>query len=310
MVEAISQMRVRGAPAIGVLAAYGMALAGRHLLGTSTGTSLRDLDAAYVDLALSRPTAVNLRWALDRMMGVARNAVQEDDLGMSLLMEAKSIHGETLESDLNIGSFGADLIDHGSRVLTHCNTGVLATGGFGTALGVIKTAWVQGKIKEIIATETRPRLQGARLTTWELAHFGIPVTLIVDSAAGHLMNLGRIQCVVVGADRISANGDVANKIGTCSLAVLARENKIPFFVAAPFSTVDMTIDSGAEIPIEERPIDEITTDIGSVGSLKGISVLNLAFDTTPSKYITSIITDRGVAQPPYSESLRWMANND
>ena len=222
----------------------------------------------------------------------------------SLLTEALIIHRETQESDLRIGEFGAPLIQTGSSVLTHCNTGALATGGYGTALGVIRRAWEEGRVKDVLATETRPWLQGARLTTWELAHLGIPVTLIVDSAAGYMMSRGSVHCVIVGADRIAANGDVANKIGTCSLAILAHENGIPFYVAAPFSTVDMSIASGEDIPIEERPAEEVTWIRGTQTALEGTHVLNLAFDVTPCRYIKAIITDRGIAEAAYDETLR------
>jgi methylthioribose-1-phosphate isomerase len=300
---AIREMRVRGAPAIGVTAAYGMALGAATLRGRDREFTLDGLRAASRELGAARPTAVNLRWALDRMMGTAERASPEDDVEAALLAEALMIHRETQESDLRMGEFGAYLIQPGSTVLTHCNTGALATGGYGTALGVIRRAWEQGKVKDVVATETRPWLQGARLTTWELARLGIPATLVVDSAAGYLMSYGNVQCVIVGADRIAANGDVANKIGTYSLAILAHGNGIPFYVAAPLSTVDMGIASGEEIPIEERPADEVTWIRETQIAPDGVSVLNLAFDVTPNRYISAIITDRGIAQASYVESL-------
>jgi methylthioribose-1-phosphate isomerase len=305
---AIREMRVRGAPAIGVTAAYGMVFAAIAMRGTDRKSTLDGLRTAFQELAESRPTAVNLRWALDRMMGFAERVPQNDDMETSLLAEAQQVHLETQESDLSMATFGASLIPLGSTVLTHCNTGALATGGYGTALGVIHRAWQEGRVKDVLATETRPWLQGARLTTWELAHMGIPATLIVDSAAGYLMSQGKIHCAMVGADRIAANGDVANKIGTCSLAILAHAHGIPFYVVAPFSTVDMSIASGDEIPIEERPAEEITRIRGSQTALENTPVLNLAFDVTTSKYIKAIITDRGVAEASYGEALRKLAN--
>ena len=307
--RAIREMQVRGAPAIGVTAAYGMVLAAVALRGKDKESTLAGLRAAFQELASARPTAVNLRWALDRMMDAAERVASNDDMETSLLTEAQTIHRETRESDLRMAELGASLIRPGSSVLTHCNTGALATGGYGTALGVIRRAWEEGRVKDVLATETRPWLQGARLTTWELAHLGIPATLIVDSAAGYLMSRGNIQCAIVGADRIAANGDVANKIGTCSLAILAHEHGIPFYVAAPFSTVDMSIASGEDIPIEERPEEEVTRIRGTQTALEGTHVLNLAFDVTPSKYITAIITDRGIAEAPYGETLRKLASD-
>jgi methylthioribose-1-phosphate isomerase len=306
---AIREMRVRGAPAIGVTAAYGMVLAATVMKKMDGKATISGLRAASQQLAASRPTAVNLRWALDRMMNVVEHLTPNVDVEDSLSTEAKKIHSETLESDLRMAEFGFSLIPSDSTVLTHCNTGALATGGYGTALGVIYRAWEEGRVKDVLATETRPWLQGARLTTWELAHMGIPATLIVDSAAGYLMSKGAIQCTIVGADRIAANGDVANKIGTCSLAILAHAHGIPFYIAAPFSTIDMSIASGDEIPIEERPAEEITRIRGTQTALEGTQVLNLAFDVTSSRYINAIITDRGVAEAPYKESLRKLADN-
>lgn len=305
---AIREMRVRGAPAIGVAAAYGMALAASGLKGVDREHTLDGLRAASRGLAASRPTAVNLHWALDTMMRAAEKVSQDADMETSLLAEARRIHQETQESDLRIGDLGASLIQLNSTVLTHCNTGALATGGYGTALGVIRRAWEQGRVKQVLATETRPWLQGARLTTWELAQLGIPHTLIVDSAAGYLMSRGDIQCVIVGADRIAANGDVANKIGTYSLAILAHENGIPFYVAAPVSTIDMGIASGKDIPIEERPTEEVTRIKETQIALEGVQVRNLAFDVTPSRYVSAIVTDMGVAHAPYEGALRELVD--
>ena len=242
-------------------------------------------------------------------MNAAEMVGTNDDMEASLLVEAQKVHRETQESDLRMAELGASLIRPGSSVLTHCNTGALATGGYGTALGVIRRAWEEGRIKSVLATETRPWLQGARLTTWELDQLGIPTTLIVDSAAGYLMSRGKVQDAIVGADRITANGDVANKIGTCSLAILAHEHGIPFYVVAPFSTVDMSTASGENIPIEERPAEEVTRIRGVQTALKDTTVLNLAFDVTPSKYIKAIITDRGIAEAPYGETLRKLASS-
>ena len=301
---AIREMRVRGAPAIGVVAAYGMVLASATLEKKDKRSILKCLVTAADEIADARPTAINLRWALDRMIGVADKVADVgDDIESALLKEALIIHRETCEADLRISDLGASLIQSGSSVLTHCNTGVLATGGYGTALGVIRRAWEEGKVKDVVATETRPWLQGARLTIWELSKLGIPCTLVVDSAAGYLMNRREVQAVIVGADRIATNGDVANKIGTYSLAVLAYENGIPFYVAAPLSTIDVSLVSGEDIPIEERQSREVTHINGFQTTVEGTVVSNMAFDITPSRYITAIITDRGIARPPYDEQL-------
>ena len=308
--HAIKEMRVRGAPAIGVAAAYGMALAARDRAGGDRTFTLADLRKAGEELAAARPTAVNLRWAIERMMRAADTVASDSDLGTSLLAEAERIHQETLEADLALSEFGAPLIQPDSTVLTHCNTGPLATGGYGTALGVIRRVWEEGRVKDVLATETRPWLQGARLTTWELTKLGIPFTLVVDSAAGYLMSRGRVQCAIVGADRIAANGDVANKIGTCSLAMLAHENGIPFYVAAPISTIDMDTRSGEDIPIEERPAEDVTRIRGISTALEGVPVWNPAFDVTPSRYIGAIITERGIAWPPdYEQEIKRLVGN-
>ena len=305
---AIREMRVRGAPAIGVAAAYGMALAASSVKGLDREHTLDGLLAASRGLAEARPTAVNLQWALDTMMRAAENVSPDADMETSLLAEALRIHQEAQESDLRIGELGASLIQPNSTVLTHCNTGALATGGYGTALGVIRRAWEKGRVKQVLATETRPWLQGARLTTWELAQLGIPHTLIVDSAAGYLMSSGDVQCVIVGADRIAANGDVANKIGTYSLAILAHESGIRFYVAAPVSTVDVGIASGQDIPIEERSAEEVTRIREAQIAMEGVQVRNLAFDVTPSRYVSAIITDRGIAHAPYEGAIRKLVD--
>ena len=307
---AIREMRVRGAPAIGVTAAYGLVLATAGGATESRDSLLSNIRDAHQVLAASRPTAVNLRWALDRMLRTAEATPAVADLPAVLLAEAHLIHLETQESDLSMGAFGAPLIPPGSTVLTHCNTGALATGGYGTALGVIHQAWKDGRVVKVLATETRPWLQGARLTTWELANLGIPYTLMVDSAAGYAMSQGSIQCVVVGADRIASNGDVANKIGTCSLAILAHQCGVPFYVAAPFSTIDLSIGSGRDIPIEERPPEEVTLIRGNETTLPTTPVWNPAFDVTPNRYVSAIITDRGVARAAYDASLQGLVQRD
>ncbi len=299
--RAIREMRVRGAPAIGVTAAYGMALA-----AAQDGT-IAALRSAADELAASRPTAVNLRWAVERMMRVAKQSPHDADLAARLLAEAAELHRETLESDIRLSAFGAALISPGSSVLTHCNTGALATGGYGTALGVIRRAWEDGRLCHVFTTETRPWLQGARLTTWELARLGVPATLVVDSAAASLMAGGRVQCVITGADRIAANGDTANKIGTLSLAVLADHFCVPFYVAAPVSTVDLGAASGDDITIEERPEAEVTHAGSSPIAPEGTSAWNPAFDVTPGRLIAAIITDGGVARRPFEQSLAEVA---
>jgi len=255
------------------------------------------------ELASTRPTAVNLFWALERMKRAAAEGAAILEIKAALVEEAKRIERESEEADRRIGRLGAELIECGFTILTHCNAGALATAGYGTALGIIKAAHEQGKRIQVFAGETRPLLQGARLTAWELVDAQIPVTLITDSMAGHFMSQGKIDCVVVGADRIAANGDVANKIGTYSVAVLARENSVPFYVAAPTSTIDLSLKSGAEIPIEEREPEEVTWVGGTRIAPDGVGVANPAFDVTPHRYVTAIITEQGILREPYSESL-------
>lgn len=306
--EAIRTMVIRGAPAIGVAAAMGVALG---MLEADSG----DPDAAFDEiartLAATRPTAVNLFWALERMRAVYRQ-VRGQPLELvrrRLIEEAERVRQEDIEINRAIGRNGAPLVPDGKVVLTHCNAGALATAGYGTALGVIRAAVEAGKRIEVFACETRPFLQGARLTAWELVRDGIPTTLITDNMAGHFLKSGRIGCVIVGADRIAANGDVANKIGTYGLAVLARENGVPFYVAAPVSTLDLSLASGDEIPIEQRPAEEVTHVFGVRVAAEGVRVENPAFDVTPHQYVTAIITERGVARAPYGESLRRLAQD-
>lgn len=283
--EAIRDMVVRGAPAIGVTAAYGMALAGL------TGD---DLATASAGLAASRPTAVNLFWALERMARLGPDASFE-----RLLAEARQIEADDLACNLRIGELGASLVPNGARILTICNTGALATAGHGTALGIIRTAHAQGKVDHVYSCETRPRQQGLRLTAWELAREGIPFSSIVDSAAAALMRAGKVDFVVAGADRISANGDTANKIGTYMLAVLAHHHQLPFVIAAPSSTLDLVLADGDGIPIEERGADEICVAEGSRVAPEGIKVWNPGFDVTPGELITAIVTETGIFRPPY-----------
>jgi methylthioribose-1-phosphate isomerase len=305
--EAIRAMAVRGAPAIGVTAAFAFALT------ASSGSALtpRELDdllaAAHRTLSSARPTAVNLFWALARMEAAARRArasgAGNEALGQLLEREAQAIHDEDLAACHAIGRHGAELVPERATVLTHCNAGGLATAGYGTALGVIRGAAEAGKSIRVLANETRPLLQGARLTAWELMEDGIETVLIADNAAGSLMRRGQVDLVVVGADRIAANGDVANKIGTYPVAVLAKENGIPFYVAAPVSTVDLACPDGDSIPIEERDRREVIELAGMRVASERVAVLNPAFDVTPARYVGAIITERGIARPPYPESL-------
>jgi methylthioribose-1-phosphate isomerase len=304
--EAIRSMVIRGAPAIGVAAAMGVAL------GAAQATDV-ELDARFPviceTLAKTRPTAVNLFWAIDRMKRLYESLRGRPaaEIRERLVAEAQQIRLEDIAVNEAIGRHGAPLVPDGKTVLTHCNAGALATAGYGTALGVVRAAVANGKKIDVFADETRPFLQGARLTVWELQQDGIPATLITDNMAGHFLRSGRIGCVVVGADRIAANGDVANKIGTYSVAVLARENNVPFYVAAPVSTLDLTLASGDAIPIEERPPEEVTRVFGVPVAPDGVAVQNPAFDVTPSRYVTAIVTERGVARPPYEKSLRGLA---
>ncbi|PIU55932.1 MAG: S-methyl-5-thioribose-1-phosphate isomerase [Chloroflexi bacterium CG07_land_8_20_14_0_80_45_17] len=304
---AIKEMRIRGAPAIGVAAGYGIALGAQDIKTTDEDNFLNQLNQVMQTLATTRPTAVNLFQAINRMRKITAIGGNIPEIKEALINEAKQIHQEEIEATKRLSQLGAELIQDGFTILTHCNAGSLATAGYGTALGVIKTAKEQGKRVSVIVTETRPLLQGARLTTWELKQEDIPVTLITDSMAGYFMHQNKIDCVIVGADRIAANGDVANKIGTYTLAVLAKENDIPFYVAAPTSTIDLSLPSGDKIPIEERVPDEVTHIQGIRIAPKGINVANPAFDVTPHNYITTIITEKGIIREPYIERLREIA---
>ena len=308
--SAIRHMIVRGAPAIGVAAAMGVALGVLHTNGPDID---RNFEIICGTLAQTRPTAVNLFWAIDRMKKLYATVRMKPlaEIRQRLIEEAVRIREEDIAICRAIGSNGASLVPDNRTVLTHCNAGALATAGYGTALGVIRAAVEAGKKLDVFADETRPFLQGARLTVWELQHDGIPTTLITDNMAGHFMKAGRIGCVIVGADRIAGNGDVANKIGTYSIAVLARENNVPFFVAAPVSTLDLSLASGDQIPIEQRDASEVTHVFGQPVAPPGTTALNPAFDVTPARYVNAIITERGIAQAPYPESLgRLVASFD
>ena len=302
-VDAIKEMRVRGAPAIGVTAAYAVAMAARELETSDRDTFLQRLEVAGVEIKAARPTAVNLMWAVDRMMAVARSVSGSASIRERLVEEAVLIEKEDEAVNRRLGSHGKVLMPDGGSVLTHCNAGALATAAYGTAVGVIRAGWEDGKRFKVFNTETRPFLQGARLTAWEFKKLGIPSTLVVDSAAGMLMHRGEIGCVITGADRIAANGDTANKIGTYTLAVLAKENNIPFYVAAPTSTVDLSLNNGDEIEIEQRSPSEVTEFRGIRVAPEGVEALNPGFDVTPARYVTAIITEAGVARPPFNESL-------
>ncbi|HWF45486.1 MAG TPA: S-methyl-5-thioribose-1-phosphate isomerase [Bryobacteraceae bacterium] len=302
--EAIRNMVIRGAPAIGVAAAMGVAIGALHSEDLEA-----DMPVICDTLARTRPTAVNLFWGIERMRALYESIRDRaaDEIRGRMVAEAILVRNEDIAINQAIGRYGAPLVPDGKTVLTHCNAGALATAGFGTALGVIRAAVLAGKKIDVFADETRPFLQGARLTAWELQRDGIETTLITDNMAGHFLHSGRIGCVVVGADRIAANGDVANKIGTYGVAVLAKENGVPFYVAAPVSTLDLTLKCGAGIPIEERNAREVTHVQNVHVAPEGIKVANPAFDVTPHRYITAIITERGVARAPFTESLAYLA---
>lgn len=310
---AIEDMVIRGAPAIGVAAAMGIALGMRNSEARSLDEFDRDFNLICERLSITRPTAVNLFWAVERMRWAFNHSRREgsaiEAITKQLIDEAIAIHREDIEANQRMGIFGAALIPDNATVLTHCNAGALATAGFGTALGVIRAAVAAGKRVRVYADETRPFLQGARLTAWELAKDNIPVTIITDSMAGHFLKSGEVDCVIVGADRIAANGDVANKIGTYMVAVAARENVIPFYVAAPLTTVDLSLNSGDQIPIESRADKEVTHFHGEPVTPEGVRVANPAFDVTPHRYINAIITDAGVAREPYDTSLKALFEN-
>ncbi len=304
--EAIRHMVVRGAPAIGAAAACGLVLAA-EAIDTSDMPAFREqwLRAADV-FASTRPTAVNLFWAIERMKRVAQCCDTPEEARRRLREESEVILREDVEANRAIGRHGQTLVPDGARILTHCNAGALATVGYGTALGVIRAAVEAGKRVSVYADETRPRLQGMQLTAWELVQEGIPVTVITDNMAGMLMRRGEVDIVVVGADRIAANGDVANKVGTYSVAVLAKWHGIPFYVAAPVSTVDLSVADGSGIPIEERSPEEVTHIAGVRIAPEGVRVINPAFDVTPAELVSAIITEEGIARPPYTDSLAQM----
>ena len=313
--DGIRDMVIRGAPAIGVSCAYGIALGVKQFVGTNVDDLEEELDYICEVLGKTRPTAINLFWAIDRMKRTFRKAKGEgkslSEIKQIMIDDSKAIHEEDIEAQRLIAQFGGELLEDDSNVLTHCNAGALATGGvWGTALGVIRGAVNQGKKVMVYADETRPYLQGARLTAWELLKDDIPVTLITDNQSGHIMKKGMIQAVVVGSDRIAANGDVANKIGTYMVAVLAKRHGIPFYVAAPMSTVDFDCPTGEEIPIEERDVKEVTHIKDIQLAPEGVEVGNYAFDVTPNDIVDAIITEKGVARKPYVESLRKMREED
>lgn len=303
--EAIRSMVVRGAPAIGCAAAYGIALEAQSLRGETQARFEQGMEQAFKILATSRPTAVNLFWALNRMRALwqAYPAMSPAELAECMLSEAHHVLAEDIEINRAMGAFGAALLPDQASVLTHCNAGALATAGHGTALGVIRTAVEAGKVISVIADETRPFLQGARLTAWEMVQEKIPVTLITDNMAGHMMSRGEVDAVIVGADRVAANGDVANKIGTYMVAVLAQRHRIPFYVACPLSTIDLAIGDGSAIPIEERADDEVTGFRECQWAPSGIQVRNPAFDVTPAELVTALITEVGVLRQPGREGI-------
>ena len=306
--RAIKEMYVRGAPAIGATAAFGLALSARQSRAVTAEALLQDLTLAADTLRATRPTAVNLTWALDRLLTRARALAEEnapaDTIREALLDEAQALAEEDVAVNRSMGAHGAALVQDGDNILTHCNAGALATVDYGTVLGVVRTAWEQGKKIHIWVDETRPRLQGARMTTWELMRDGIPCTLIADNAAGHLMHTGQVDLVLFGADRVAANGDVANKIGSYKLAVVARENGIPCYSVSPTSTVDLSLPTGDDIPIEERPAREVTHCFGQPVAPEGVQVYNPAFDVTPHRYLTGIVTENGIVYPPLARNLR------
>jgi methylthioribose-1-phosphate isomerase len=303
---AIEQMVIRGAPAIACAAALGVALVASRSAATRVSELAAEVEAALERLARTRPTAVNLFWALDRMRDRLRSLQGSEDLERlrtGLVEEALRLLAADLETNRSIGAHGLSLVPDGARILTHCNAGALATSGYGTALGVVRAAAENGRNIQVIADETRPFLQGSRLTAWELARDGIPVSVITDGMAGHLMSRGDVDLVIVGADRIAANGAVANKIGTYALAVLAREHGLPFHVAAPLSTVDLATADGAAIPIEQRSSREVEELAGIQLVPEGVAARHPAFDVTPARLVTSIVTEAGIARPPYAPSL-------
>ena len=311
--EGIRDMVIRGAPAIGIAAAFGIALAAREFAGEPTDEAIADrLEPVYEVLSETRPTAVNLFWAIERMRGLVADSHELDDEALVELLfeEAQHIFRDDRANNIRMGEFGADLLPEHSQVLTHCNTGGLATGGYGTALGIIRAGHASGRVDHVWVDETRPYLQGARLTAWELMKDDVPSTLITDSMAGYFMQTGQVDAVIVGTDRVVANGDVANKIGTYGLAVLCEHHGIPFYVAAPVSTIDLETQSGDAIPIEQRSAEEVTTLGDTPIAPDGVEVAHPAFDVTPNKLVTAIVTEEGVARPPYVESLAKLAKQN
>ncbi len=306
--SAIVELKVRGAPAIGVAGAYGIALGALKIGSASKDEFLAEYQRVSRTISGTRPTARNLFMAVERMDKVAENGDDVDGIKKALVEEAVKINHEEAEATEKLSEYGAELIKDGFTILTHCNAGPIATTGYGTALGIIIKANEQGKKVSVYADETRPLLQGARLTTWELQKAGIPVTLITDNMAGYMMSKGKIDCVITGADRIAANGDTANKIGTYSVAVLAKENGVPFYIAAPTTTIDVSLATGEEIPIEQRSSDEVTGFRGVRTAPEETTVENPAFDVTPNKYIAAIITERGIITAPYGKEIRKIYN--
>ncbi|MCD6552481.1 MAG: S-methyl-5-thioribose-1-phosphate isomerase [Anaerolineae bacterium] len=304
--RAIREMAIRGAPAIGAAAAFALALGARQSTARDREALLADLEDIAQTLRQTRPTAVNLFWAIERLLARAHDPALKTpaEIVAALESEAQALADEDVEINRRMGAHGAEVIADGDHILTHCNTGSLATVDYGTALGVVRSAWEQGKHVHVWVDETRPRLQGARLTAWELMRDGIPMTLIADNAAGHLMYSGQVDVVLFGADRVAANGDVANKIGSYKLAVLARENGIPCYSVVPTSTIDLSLPDGDAIPIEERDPEEITTIGGVRIAPQGVPVYNPAFDVTPHRYLTGIITENGIVYPPFKRNLR------
>jgi methylthioribose-1-phosphate isomerase len=303
---AIKEMYVRGAPAIGAAAAYGLALAAVHSPAEDRPELMTDVREAADVLRATRPTASNLFWALERMLARLESESAGDvaEIQQALVAEAEALADEDVRANKRMGEYGAELIEGGYNILTHCNAGALATVDYGTALAPVRTAWKQGKQVHVYVDETRPRLQGARLTSWELMRDGISMTLIADNAAGYFIQNGKVDIIFVGADRVVANGDVVNKIGTYKLAVVARENGVPFYAVVPTSTVDLSLASGDKVPIEERAAEEVTHVRGQPIGPEGVKVANPAFDVTPHRYVTGIITERGIVYPPFGKGLR------
>ena len=310
MFDAIKTMIVRGAPAIGIAGAHGLALAALELLNKTNDveTFLQELKNRAEYLKSSRPTAVNLMWAVDKQFELAKNFAENGklpaEIAENLINHGIELENDDIEINKKIGDFGAELVKKGATILTHCNAGALATVGYGTALGVVRSAFAKDNTVQVFADETRPRQQGARITTFELAMDGIPVTLITDGMSGYFMNKGMIDMVVVGADRIASNGDTANKIGTYNLAIVANYHNVPFYIAAPLSTIDTSISTGKEIPIEERSHEEVTHINGKSVCADGVNVINPGFDVTPASLIKGIITEKGVLYPPYEDSIK------